>query len=231
MADITSIIQKMNDVEIDSDAPVSEALLTKVGANINALIDRTNSLGEDFEVFNNTQTWTCPAGVTSIYVEGCGGGASGRDGPLSVGGNAAALVRKRLKVTPGFAYSVTVGGGGSGVYGNGGDSTITRAGVTLFRAPGAGGGTGYQGNGAQVYSSTVLSETIGNTFDGAKVSTAWGGQAGPYGSGAAGATSGVKSNAGSNTGAGGGGQASSSQVVNIGDGGSGKIVISYFGQS
>jgi hypothetical protein len=39
MADITSAISKMNDVELNAEAPVTEATCVKIGANINALID------------------------------------------------------------------------------------------------------------------------------------------------------------------------------------------------
>lgn len=42
MADIASAKSKMNDVEINADAPLSEALHEKLGANINYLIDTTD---------------------------------------------------------------------------------------------------------------------------------------------------------------------------------------------
>lgn len=39
MADITSAIDKMNTDEVAQDKPLTEALFTKIGANINGLID------------------------------------------------------------------------------------------------------------------------------------------------------------------------------------------------
>jgi len=44
MADIASAISKMNNLEISSDAPISEATMSKIGANINGLIDAKASL-------------------------------------------------------------------------------------------------------------------------------------------------------------------------------------------
>lgn len=43
MADIASSKSKMNDTEINADAPLSEALHEKIGANINYLIDTTDN--------------------------------------------------------------------------------------------------------------------------------------------------------------------------------------------
>lgn len=43
MADIASALAKMNDIEVAGDAPITEALLTKIGANINGLIDDSSS--------------------------------------------------------------------------------------------------------------------------------------------------------------------------------------------
>lgn len=40
MGDIAGALVKMNDIEIAQDAPVTESLHTKIGANINALIDQ-----------------------------------------------------------------------------------------------------------------------------------------------------------------------------------------------
>ena len=44
MADIPGALSKLNDIEISNEAPVTEALNNKYGANINELIDRVNSL-------------------------------------------------------------------------------------------------------------------------------------------------------------------------------------------
>ncbi len=39
MADLPSVESKLNDLEVAQNKPVTEALLTKIGSNINALID------------------------------------------------------------------------------------------------------------------------------------------------------------------------------------------------
>lgn len=45
MAVITGSISRMNDVEIDGNAAHSTALLTKIGANINAIVDALTPIG------------------------------------------------------------------------------------------------------------------------------------------------------------------------------------------
>lgn len=40
MADLPSTIVKMNDVEINTDAPITEALWRKIGSSVNGLVDR-----------------------------------------------------------------------------------------------------------------------------------------------------------------------------------------------
>lgn len=44
MADLVGVKSKLNDIEVRVDAAHSEALMNKVGANINKLIDETDSL-------------------------------------------------------------------------------------------------------------------------------------------------------------------------------------------
>jgi hypothetical protein len=44
MADIPGALVKLNDVEVAQDAPITEALFSKIGANINALIDEEADL-------------------------------------------------------------------------------------------------------------------------------------------------------------------------------------------
>jgi hypothetical protein len=43
MADLSSTLAKMNDTEVAPDAPLSEALLVKIGENINGLIDENDA--------------------------------------------------------------------------------------------------------------------------------------------------------------------------------------------
>lgn len=83
-------------------------------------------------------TWTCPAGVTSVYVECWGGGGCGgfvmqaaSDDTLTSagGGGAGAYAAGTVSVTPGNSYAYAVGAGGLKTWynsgeGNGGSSTF-----------------------------------------------------------------------------------------------------------
>ena len=67
------------------------------------------------QTFTATSTWTCPTGVTEVeylVVAGGGGGGGHRGGGGGAGGYRAGT---GLSVTAGTDYTVTVGGGGSGV--------------------------------------------------------------------------------------------------------------------
>ena len=101
-------------------------------------------------VLTSGTTWTVPDGVRKVvgYVEG-GGGGGGTSTPNGGGGGGGVMFVSN--VTPGTAYSYTVGAGGS-AGGSGGSSSI-QIGGTTFSAPGAGGssGGGKGSNGAGVF--------------------------------------------------------------------------------
>lgn len=97
-------------------------------------------------VYSATDTWQCPAGITSVTVE-CwgGGGAGGGASSASIGGGGGgggAYSISTLTLTPGTIYTVTVGAGAAGVSaangGTGGDSWFSTTGTIL--AKGGGGG-------------------------------------------------------------------------------------------
>lgn len=113
------------------------------------------------EIFNTagTQTYTVPAGVTSIIVKTWGGGGGGGGGGTSGnGGNGGGggYSQSTIAVTPGESLTVGVGaGGGAGDWssggggtlsgdggGGGGYSVVKRGGTSLLIAPGGGGGGG-----------------------------------------------------------------------------------------
>ena len=60
-----------------------------------------------------THTWTAPAGVTSVCVLCIGGGAGGMGGNSGGGGGGLGYINN-YSVTPGGAYTVVVGAGGTG---------------------------------------------------------------------------------------------------------------------
>jgi hypothetical protein len=105
-----------------------------------------------------TYSWTCPAGVTRVWVEvwGGGGGATGGAGSGGAGGGYAA---GWLAVVPGTSYTYIVGNGGTGTgYGGpstaGGTSSITNGTATIQATGGSPGltgpGAGGQGTGGQI---------------------------------------------------------------------------------
>ena len=67
------------------------------------------------------QSWTASKRAATIILIGGGGGGGGANNPLVItgtsyagGGGAGAFVKREVKLTPGTAYSVTIGGGGAG---------------------------------------------------------------------------------------------------------------------
>jgi len=116
MADLPSNIQKINDIEVSADAPISESLLAKMGANINALIDYMNSA--KFVVFKSNGLFLVPNNVQAVLLVGCGGGSGGHFGGnfggTGTGGLGAPLGVTIVPVVPGATYPITIGAGGSG---------------------------------------------------------------------------------------------------------------------
>ncbi len=99
----------------------------------------------------STQTWTVPAGVTSVRIE-----AWGAEGGRGIGGGVGgrgARVAGTFAVSPGQVLTISVGGrGGNGVTvnaggGGGGGTFVSRAGTPLLIA-GGGGGASYSNTSA-----------------------------------------------------------------------------------
>lgn len=118
------------------------------------------------KIFTASGSWTCPAGIKRVEIEGCGGGGGGGGGYYTTnstnlwlsggsGGGGAKLGRAFVSVTPNAGYTITVGSGGAGGAASltglvkatdGGDTSFeVTAGATkvLF----SGGGAGYAGGG------------------------------------------------------------------------------------
>ncbi len=104
--------------------------------------------------FTSNGTWTCPAGVTTIYVSACagggGGGGGGSAGSITTvagggggGGAGAFVLAQPVNVTPGATYTVVIGAGGAA--GAGGSSSGSTG------NPGSSGGsTGFSLNGTSI---------------------------------------------------------------------------------
>jgi hypothetical protein len=102
------------------------------GVKTDGVVDATST--------NGPWTWTVPAGVVDLMIDGCGAGQSGAAGAyqasaLSAGGGAggtSGMVCRdyRAKVVPGASLTVTIGAGGTGAatadgtYANGGNTTV-----------------------------------------------------------------------------------------------------------
>jgi hypothetical protein len=184
--DIGTYALRANTLESDvatGTAPLTVASTTKV-TNLNAdLLDGFTSSEFSFkQLFTSSGTFTAPTGVTAVYVTMCGGGGGGGSGATTGGGGgggAQTIIKRKIAVTAGNNYAVTVGTGGAG--GASGDnggvsgvaSSFVGASETVTALAGiAGAAHGAGGSG-------------GGSIDG--LSTAGGGM-GKGGNGAAGAT-------------------------------------------
>ena len=99
------------------------------------------------QIYTNSSTWTCPAGVTQIFVRGCaagGGGGAATNGSSGGGGGGGgqSTAGTFYAVVPGTVYTVTIGSGGAG--GISGSTAATAGGNTsmsgLFTWTGGGAG-------------------------------------------------------------------------------------------
>ena len=188
-----------------------------------------------------TTTWTCPAGITEARVIVIGGGGGGGGSGGGAGGGAA--LKKYTNLSPGTAYSLTVGAGGqrlnSSNGNNGGTSEFQGPGVTVSATGGAGwgngGNSGTYGGGGGSGSNGDINGTGGNgsPYDNDPVS-AYGYTTNPQGNGVdgggggggGGADNGPAINGGAGSyfaGGGGGGGSDNGQGGDGGDGGTLRI--------
>ena len=104
--------------------------VTSLTSNVSTLTSNVSSLSSDVSTlstkvnnmvsgpsakttyFYTSGTYTVPAGVTTVYVSGCGGGAGGSH--FYGGGGGESVIRKAISVTPGQSITVTIGSGGAG---------------------------------------------------------------------------------------------------------------------
>jgi len=134
-------------------------------------------------IITSTQSWTAPAGVSSIelFLVGGGGGGAGAAGPGHTGGagGGGGVLSTTLPVTPGSSYTVTIGAGGAvGTFsssspgGNGNSSTFGSLATSY------GGGGGWSSNGGQFVTGIVSSGGGGGAST--SIPSGSGGGAGPY---------------------------------------------------
>ncbi len=120
MANIVSNASYMNDLEISSDAPNSEDLFTKMGANINYLLDLAAA---GITTITTTQMYTIPEGVDRLHIIACGGGGAGGHGGTGGvsnygagggGGGSGAVFEGMINVVSGEDLTVTIPAASSG---------------------------------------------------------------------------------------------------------------------
>lgn len=132
---------RINDLEVSADAPITEALLAKMGQDINGLIARTFSFTE----YLTSGTFEVPTGITKLWVYACGGGGGGAGGAKlsqngsspfvwtgGPGGAGANPTWHLVTVVAGTTYTVTIGAGGSGGASNTGFTSGADGGDTSF---------------------------------------------------------------------------------------------------
>ena len=154
-----------------------------------------SAIGEETDTYSPAEeTWTAPAGVTSISVLCIGGGGSSGSSRNGPGGGGLGW-KNNITVVPGTSYAYRVGAGGpAGASGtSGGDTYFKDAGGTIIVKGGGGGGAGSTAGG------TYTGDGGGSGGAGGAGETGWGsskrgggaGGAGGYsGAGGAGGTSG-----------------------------------------
>jgi len=170
---------KVNDVEVAQDAPVTEALLNKMGVDLNYLIDNIDlyqTVKLKTQLFTANGNFTVPDNTDKVLIIGCGGGGGGGGGPGtntssgSDGGDGAPIGVYFATVTPAAVISVTIGGGGGGgaasgsatgtVGSDGGDTSFGGL-VTFKGAKGGGAGQAFGfGTGAPTGLSVAQSNQI-----------------------------------------------------------------------
>jgi hypothetical protein len=153
------------------------------------------------QIYNSqgSDTFTVPAGVTSLTVKmwgGGGGGGGGANGSVGGAGGGGGYVLETISVTPGENLTIYVGGGGGGgAYNNGGNdaggggggggySSIYRGSTPLGLVSGGGGGGGARNanaggaGGAGGGTSGLSGATVGNGVGGQGATSSSGGTGG-----------------------------------------------------
>lgn len=207
------VFDSINEIDPIGDVP-TDGLQLHIDSALSTKTE-TAPVGQQAYTSAGTNTFTVPAGCTSISAVciGGGGGGAGSDGQPrnqgNTGGGGGALAYGTIPVTPGETLTVTVGSGGNaganggGAGGTGGDTTISRGATVLIRGGGGGGGT-YRGTaggsaGTRTYDASVTSTGGGDGGAGGTCSTAGGSNVGASGGGGAGgysAAGGVGGNGG-----------------------------------
>ncbi len=175
-------------------------------------------------VFDSSDTWTVPEGVTEVTVHAWGAGGGGATSTSSFtgsgGGGGGAYVRRTVSVTPSANYNVVVGQGGSAGQTGGSSYFINTS--TAMALGGSGGSGTSGGSGGQAGSSVGdVKYSGGNGANGGTFSNGGGGGGGAGTTQGGGNASGTSGGAGGSEGGGNGGNATSGAGNALGGGGAG----------
>lgn len=119
--------------------------------------------GFTYQFFDSNGSWVVPAGVTQVFLIGCGGGAGGHGGAkgflnsLPFGGPGSPPTLKKIAVVPNTTYNITIGAGGAGAAGrtsNGQATAGSPGGMSSF-----GSLASFEGASARVQTATGTSYT------------------------------------------------------------------------
>ena len=127
MAEIPYSGALINDLEVSSDAPLTEALMEKMAGNSN----RSAKMTLKVIVFTANGTLNVPVDVSLLMLEAIGGGGGGLTDNIepsnSRNGFGGEYGKARLAVTPGSSINVQIGAGGaasSGAMQPGGNTVV-----------------------------------------------------------------------------------------------------------
>jgi len=207
------------------------------------------------QTFNATSTFTVPIGVTSVTAEAFGGGgkggsrSSGSNGGYG-GGGGGAYARSVVPVVPGTTYTVTVGTGSTSSASSGGDSWFINSSTILAKggssaandsSTGAAGGAASASIGTIKFNGGNGSNGVTGSYGGGGGSSAGNDSNGTNTTNSNGATAPTGGGNGGNgrlstngngsigiaPGGGGGGSLRTTGTTIGGDGGNGKVILTY----
>lgn len=159
------------------------------------VVTATKSAAGDFARFTTSGTFVVPAGRTTLYVSGCGGGAGGGGGCDGIVGTRGAggaggeagrsAIKVAVAVTPGQSIPVTIGAGGArgDRFSDGLAGSATSLGSLLTLA---GGRLSPRGNSGVGSTGGFIGGANGNGGGGGGINFGGTGASGPFGSGGGG---------------------------------------------
>lgn len=194
---------------------------------------------QTFNYTGSAQTFTVPAGVTSVTVAawggGGGGGGSNSNNNGGSGGGGGGYCLRTYTVVAGQQINISVGSAGSagasnaGTGGTGGTTSVTSSGG--FTTLTASGGTGGAGNKGTIGTGgTATGGTTNTSGNDGLIGTTIGGNGGNGGNGGTGGTGSQNATGGSGTapgGGGGGGERGNGNNYSGGSGAEGQVSISW----